>query len=310
MPRLNQKGFAQLLVLLLILGGIATGTYLIQQKTNLFPKASENKNENQYSYKVTKEKIKDAKVATAKAAKNATTTKRLIIKVRYSKDAQSKKGYSQQAEQSLLNLKQSIDDADSKITIAQATTLQYQNNLPLSNKNNKSKEQKIKKTAQLLNTAKDYIIIAKSSVSEIPNEIHKSLLTKIINFITDQTIITKIYAKEGQPDKNGNTYTTNPDGSVTVTHPDGTEETHPPKEPLNLPPVPETPIIQQKEPPPPSEKTEEATSQAAAAASDADQQAGEISAQESLDGTENQGIDNPGQNTGTEGQDQGPAGGN
>lgn len=35
----NQKGFSQVLILVLILTGIGFGTYLVQQKTNLFPKA-------------------------------------------------------------------------------------------------------------------------------------------------------------------------------------------------------------------------------------------------------------------------------
>lgn len=36
----NQKGIAQVLVLVLILGGIVAGVYLVQQRTNLLPKAS------------------------------------------------------------------------------------------------------------------------------------------------------------------------------------------------------------------------------------------------------------------------------
>jgi hypothetical protein len=41
MKLLNQKGFAQLLVLVLIVAGVAVGTYLVSQKTNLIPKASD-----------------------------------------------------------------------------------------------------------------------------------------------------------------------------------------------------------------------------------------------------------------------------
>lgn len=40
---LNQKGVAHLLVLVLLLAGVAGGTALVQQKTNLFPKAAQNK---------------------------------------------------------------------------------------------------------------------------------------------------------------------------------------------------------------------------------------------------------------------------
>lgn len=47
MPKFNilnsQAGIAQILVLLLLLGGIGLGTYLVQQRTNIFPKAQENK---------------------------------------------------------------------------------------------------------------------------------------------------------------------------------------------------------------------------------------------------------------------------
>lgn len=39
----SQRGFAQVLVLLLLLGGLAAGVYLVQQKTNFLPKASEPK---------------------------------------------------------------------------------------------------------------------------------------------------------------------------------------------------------------------------------------------------------------------------
>ena len=41
MQNLNQKGFAQILVLLLLLAGIAVGVYLVQQKTNFLPKAND-----------------------------------------------------------------------------------------------------------------------------------------------------------------------------------------------------------------------------------------------------------------------------
>ncbi|KKQ77905.1 hypothetical protein A3B42_02920 [Candidatus Daviesbacteria bacterium RIFCSPLOWO2_01_FULL_38_10] len=37
---MSQKGFAHILLLLLLLAGLAVGVYLVQQKTNLFPKAS------------------------------------------------------------------------------------------------------------------------------------------------------------------------------------------------------------------------------------------------------------------------------
>lgn len=39
MPKFNQQGIAQVLVLLLILAGIAAGVYLVGQRTNLLPKA-------------------------------------------------------------------------------------------------------------------------------------------------------------------------------------------------------------------------------------------------------------------------------
>lgn len=35
----NQKGFAHILLILLLLVGLAVGIYLVQQKTNLLPKA-------------------------------------------------------------------------------------------------------------------------------------------------------------------------------------------------------------------------------------------------------------------------------
>ena len=37
---MSQKGFAHILLILLLLGGIVGGVYLVQQKTNLFSKAS------------------------------------------------------------------------------------------------------------------------------------------------------------------------------------------------------------------------------------------------------------------------------
>lgn len=39
MTRINQAGIAQILVLVLLLGGVVAGTYLVQQRTNLLPKA-------------------------------------------------------------------------------------------------------------------------------------------------------------------------------------------------------------------------------------------------------------------------------
>jgi hypothetical protein len=41
MKLLNQKGIAQLLVLVLVVLGIGVGTYLVSQRTNLIPKASD-----------------------------------------------------------------------------------------------------------------------------------------------------------------------------------------------------------------------------------------------------------------------------
>lgn len=43
MIKLGQSGFAQPLMLLLLVAGIGLGTFLVAQKTNLFPKAAENK---------------------------------------------------------------------------------------------------------------------------------------------------------------------------------------------------------------------------------------------------------------------------
>ena len=37
---INQKGVAQIFLVLFLLAGIALGVYLVQQKTNLFPKAA------------------------------------------------------------------------------------------------------------------------------------------------------------------------------------------------------------------------------------------------------------------------------
>lgn len=39
MSRLNQWGFAPIIVIVLLLGGVVAGTYLVQQRTNLLPKA-------------------------------------------------------------------------------------------------------------------------------------------------------------------------------------------------------------------------------------------------------------------------------
>lgn len=36
----SEKGFTHLLLLVILIGGITLGVYLISQKTNLFPKAS------------------------------------------------------------------------------------------------------------------------------------------------------------------------------------------------------------------------------------------------------------------------------
>lgn len=47
---MNQKGFASFVILLLLLAGIVLGTYLIQQKTNLLPKASESDNSLNMNY--------------------------------------------------------------------------------------------------------------------------------------------------------------------------------------------------------------------------------------------------------------------
>ncbi len=41
MPRLNQKGFAHIFLIIFLLVGLAIGVYLVQQKTNILPKASE-----------------------------------------------------------------------------------------------------------------------------------------------------------------------------------------------------------------------------------------------------------------------------
>lgn len=46
MLTLNQKGFAQVFVLLLLLTGLGISTYLVQQKTNLFSRAATNKQVN------------------------------------------------------------------------------------------------------------------------------------------------------------------------------------------------------------------------------------------------------------------------
>lgn len=43
MPRLNQQGVVSFLTLLILLGGIVAGTYLVQQRTNLFPQAAKKK---------------------------------------------------------------------------------------------------------------------------------------------------------------------------------------------------------------------------------------------------------------------------
>ena len=39
----NQRGFMQVVAIVLVLVGIAGGAYLVQQKTNFFPKAAEPK---------------------------------------------------------------------------------------------------------------------------------------------------------------------------------------------------------------------------------------------------------------------------
>lgn len=42
MPKLNQKGIAQLLLVILLISGIGLGVFLINQKTQLFPMAASN----------------------------------------------------------------------------------------------------------------------------------------------------------------------------------------------------------------------------------------------------------------------------
>lgn len=43
---MKEKGIAQIIIILLIVAGIAAGVYLVQQKTNLLPKAAAPKSEN------------------------------------------------------------------------------------------------------------------------------------------------------------------------------------------------------------------------------------------------------------------------
>ena len=40
MNNINQKGIAQLILLVIIVGALIVGVYLVKQKTNLLPKAS------------------------------------------------------------------------------------------------------------------------------------------------------------------------------------------------------------------------------------------------------------------------------
>lgn len=42
MPKLNQSGFTQIFIIFALLLGLVVGVYLVQQKTNLLPKASED----------------------------------------------------------------------------------------------------------------------------------------------------------------------------------------------------------------------------------------------------------------------------
>ncbi len=41
MPKLNQRGITHIFLILFLLAGLAVGVYLVQQKTNIFPKAFE-----------------------------------------------------------------------------------------------------------------------------------------------------------------------------------------------------------------------------------------------------------------------------
>ncbi len=43
MSKLNQRGIAHILVLLLLIAGLGVGVYLVQHQTNLFPKAAVSK---------------------------------------------------------------------------------------------------------------------------------------------------------------------------------------------------------------------------------------------------------------------------
>lgn len=49
MPRLNQKGLAPIALIIMLLAGVALGTYLVQNRTNLLPKACELDSEGQCS---------------------------------------------------------------------------------------------------------------------------------------------------------------------------------------------------------------------------------------------------------------------